>query len=151
MRAGVRIVALGGGHRAGWERLHAGYAEFYRVPRLEGERLETLWGWLMDAEDGMRGVVAEGEEGEVLGFAHFCAQRNPLRAGRLMYLHDLYVAPEARGAGIGEGLIGEVLRVARGEGCFRVRWATRADNEAARRLYERVGVRTDWVVYDLEC
>ena len=145
----VRIEPLSAERRAAWEALYGAYADFYRVPRLAGGKLEALWEWLTDPADAMRGLIAAGEGGEVLGLAHFCAQRNPLRAGRLMYLHDLYVSPEARGLGIGGKLVGAVAEIARTEGCFRVRWATRADNARARKLYDRLAERTDWVIYDL--
>ena len=148
----IRIAPLSAPHRPAWEGLYAGYADFYRVPRLEGEKLAALWKWLTDPADAMRGLAAtrDGEGGgEVLGFAHFCPQRNPLRAGKLMYLHDLYVSPQARGAGVGERLIREVAEIARAEGCFRLRWATREDNAPARKLYDRLAESTDWVVYDL--
>ena len=152
MTAAVQIAPLTSAHRLAWEKLYAGYADFYRVPRLEGEQLEALWGWLTDPSDAMRGLVAlrEGERGEVLGFTHFCPQRNPLRAGRLMYLHDLYVLPEARGLGVGESLIRAVEEIARAEGCFRLRWATREDNAPARKLYDRLAERTNWIVYDMQ-
>ena len=67
----------------------------------------------------------------------------------MMYLHDLYVSPQARGAGVGERLIREVAEIARAESCFRLRWATREDNAPARKLYDRLAESTDWVVYDL--
>ena len=91
-----------------------------------------------------------GRGGEVLGLAHFCVQRNPLRAARLLYLHDLYVLPSARGLGIGGRLVGAVAEVARAEGCLRVRWATHAENARAQKLYDKLAKRTSWVIYDLQ-
>ena len=97
---------------------------------------------------GKDGVGGRG--GEVLGLAHFCVQRNPLRAARLLYLHDLYVLPSARGLGIGGRLVGAVAEIARAEGCLRVRWATHAENARAQKLYDKLAKRTSWVIYDLQ-
>ena len=180
-RGVVRVVPLVAAHRRAWENLYAAYADFYRVPRPQGERLETLWQWLTDPNDPMRGLAAVGTvgkagkaggeggeggkigealgqeggdqgwegEGRMLGFAHFCPQRNPLRVGRVMYLHDLYVTPAARGRGVGELLLRAAEQAGRAAGCFRMRWATRADNTVAQKLYDRLAERTDWVVYDM--
>ena len=99
-------------------------------------------------KDGVGGRGGRG--GEVLGLAHFCVQRNPLRAARLLYLHDLYVLPSARGLGIGGRLVGAVGEIARAEGCLRVRWATHAENARAQKLYDKLAKRTSWVIYDLQ-
>ena len=101
-----------------------------------------------DGKDGVGGRGGRG--GEVLGLAHFCVQRNPLRAARLLYLHDLYVLPSARGLGIGGRLVGAVAEIARAEGCLRVRWATHAENARAQKLYDKLAKRTSWVIYDLQ-
>ena len=142
-------VPLSESHRPAWEAMHRAYADFYKVPRLEGEKLERLWGWLSDPSDSMRGLVALVEN-TPSGFAHFCLQRNPLRAAQTMYLHDLYVAPEFRGMRVGEQLIAAVAEIARTEGCFRLRWATMSDNTPARKLYDRLARKTEWVVYDMD-
>lgn len=56
-------------------------------------------------------------------------------------LYSIAVAPEARGAGIGEKLLAAVEREARRRGRTRCRLEVRKDNAAARRLYERRGYR----------
>jgi GNAT superfamily N-acetyltransferase len=55
------------------------------------------------------------------------------------WLEDLYVAPVARGAGLGGALIELALQRARDRGCRRVELDTSESNEAARRLYARHG------------
>lgn len=54
-------------------------------------------------------------------------------------LISLWVAPAARGSGVGDALIGAVVEHARGLGVGRVALSVRASNEAAFALYERNG------------
>lgn len=64
----------------------------------------------------------------------------------------LVVAPDQRGAGIGEALVRATVEVARADGCAMVRLSSRPDMTAAHRLYERLGfTRTpsfDWTPHD---
>jgi len=60
---------------------------------------------------------------------------------RIARLYSIAVAPEARGAGIGEKLLAAAERNARRRGRERFRLEVRTDNAAARRLYERRGYR----------
>ncbi len=62
-------------------------------------------------------------------------------AHRIARLYSIAVAPEARGAGIGEALLAAAERGARARGRDRFRLEVRIDNAAARRLYERRGYR----------
>jgi ribosomal-protein-alanine acetyltransferase len=56
-------------------------------------------------------------------------------------LYSIAVAREARGAGIGAGLLAAAEREARRRGSERLRLEVRAGNAAARRLYARRGYR----------
>ena len=60
---------------------------------------------------------------------------------RIARLYSIAVAPEARGAGIGEKLLAAAERNARRRGRERFRLEVRTENAAARRLYERRGYR----------
>lgn len=55
------------------------------------------------------------------------------------YLISMWVAPEARGRGIGAALVGEVVAWARGSGLRRLYLDVGLHNAGARRLYERMG------------
>jgi len=59
--------------------------------------------------------------------------------GRVAWLEDVIVHPQARGRRIGERLLKHALESARGEGCLRVSLLTDADNTAAQRFYQRQG------------
>ncbi|MCA9773921.1 MAG: GNAT family N-acetyltransferase [Myxococcales bacterium] len=67
-----------------------------------------------------------------LGFSTFAARW-------VLNVHDLAVAPEHRGRGIGGTLLEAVIAHAHRLGCRKVTLEVRADNEAARRLYRRLG------------
>jgi GNAT superfamily N-acetyltransferase len=54
----------------------------------------------------------------------------------LACLDETFVAPAARGRGIGHVLIDHVLEQARARGCARLYWMTEADNVPARALYD---------------
>lgn len=59
--------------------------------------------------------------------------------GRRGWLHHLAVDAAHRQAGIGSALIAEVEARLRAKGCLKVNLLVWADNEAARRLYARLG------------
>ena len=79
-------------------------------------------------------VVATDADGATLG----CAGLRLLE-GPVAEVKKVYVAPTARGRGLGQRLVEEVERLAAACGRTRVRLDTRADLTAARRLYARLG------------
>jgi ribosomal protein S18 acetylase RimI-like enzyme len=67
-----------------------------------------------------------------LGFSTF-------RAQPLLNVHDIAVAPDCRGRGVGQALLAEVERTARALGCGKLTLEVRSDNEVAQRAYRRAG------------
>lgn len=131
----------------GWLPLYRAYAAFYNVAPTEAG-LATLWRWLHDPDHEVEGLVAV-LDGALVGLAHFRRMPSPLRATDIGFLDDLYVSPDARGARVGEALIGAVADVARARGWPRVRWITADDNYRARTLYDRVANKTAWNTYEI--
>lgn len=88
-------------------------------------------------------LVAEDEAG-VCGYAY--ARMEPRSYNELLdactKLHDILVDERARRKGVGEALLRETLRLGREKGAPRVVLLTAAQNEAAQRLFKRVGFRT---------
>ncbi len=65
-------------------------------------------------------------------------------------MNDVFVAPEARGTGAAETLIGACAEIAREHGAKELEWQTAPDNVRAHAVYERVGgVREAWIPYSL--
>ncbi len=82
-------------------------------------------------------LVAREPDGRVLGTV------GASRDGDAIDLVSMWVAPVARGRGIGAALVARVIDHAREAGCHRIQLAVTEGNAAAERLYARSGfVRT---------
>lgn len=125
------------------------YSEFYGVTPDEVRLVGIARMLIGEPHEGVQ-FIARGDDGEPLGFATVYMTWETLDAGRLAVMNDLFVAPAARGRGLGAALIDECLRFAGERGAGKLAWQTAPANEAAQRLYDRVGaVREDWIDYHL--
>lgn len=97
-------------------------------------------------------VLLAEREGRPVGFALFFPVYSTFKAQRCMHLEDLFVAPDERGAGIGEALLRAVAGVAHARGCARLQWCVLDWNEGAIRFYRRLGadVKPSWRVCMVE-
>lgn len=141
----VLIRALRADDEPGWRPLWRGYLEFYQTD-LPDEVTNTTWRRLLDPQEPLFGLVAE-RRGEIAGFAHCILHRGTWSLTQHCYLEDLYVAPEARGTGLGRELIAAVYREADARGADWVYWLTHETNTTARALYERVARRSGYIHY----
>jgi len=71
----------------------------------------------------------------LMGFSSF-------RAKPLLNIHDIAVAPQARGQGVGQQLLAAVEQHARSQGCCKVTLEVRSDNARAMAAYRRAGFRS---------
>ncbi len=94
-------------------------------------------------EDPDVAVLVADDNGDVVGYAFAAVEGYDYMAlrGPAGVLHDLIVAPEHRGRGVGRLLLEAALAYFRSRGVPRVVLATAARNEAAQRLFESVGFR----------
>ncbi|MEU1596594.1 GNAT family N-acetyltransferase [Streptomyces sp. NPDC005708] len=94
-------------------------------------------------------VVEEG--GEVVGFALWFLNFSTWRGVHGIYLEDLYVRPQARGAGYGKALLRELARICVERGYERLEWSVLNWNRPAIDFYEALGARPqdEWTVYRL--
>lgn len=69
-----------------------------------------------------------------------------------IYLEDIYVEEQHRGAGLGRVLMQYVARIAVERGCGRFEWAVLDWNQPAIGFYEKLGAKpqSDWTVYRLD-
>ena len=132
-----------------WDRLYAGYAEFYEVAQTSADRT-TVWGWILDADNGVNALILLGDDGQPVGFAHYRPFARPLAASVGCYLDDLYIDPVHRGGGGVHALLNGVKAIAHQNGWGVVRWITADDNYRARSVYDRVAKRTGWITYDMD-
>ncbi len=130
--------------RPQWDRLWKGYLAFYKTA-LPDHVSDVTFGRLMRPSEPLHGIGAVVDS-RLVGFAHFLLHRSTW-ADTYCYLEDLFSDPSMRGGGIGRALIDAVEAAAREANASRLYWVTRADNDVARRLYDKVADLTDFVQY----
>jgi hypothetical protein len=141
-RFGVRAVAAGGRRRDGvlnsvpfdWLRrecpcrslwstpadlaellpLMRAYCDFYQVAPGDQALLELSQALLADPQREGVQLLARDDTGRVVGFATLFWTWQTLAATRVGVMNDLYVAAEARGTGVADGLIAACLERCRG-------------------------------------
>jgi GNAT superfamily N-acetyltransferase len=132
-----------------WKVLWDGYNAFYGragVTALPEEMTRLTWARIHDPSEPVHALVVEADGG-LVGLAHYLLHRSTTQAAMVCYLQDLFTAPHRRGSGIGAALIEAVCAHARELGCARVYWQTHETNAVARALYDRVAVRSGFIVY----
>ena len=85
------------------------------------------------------------------GFALYFFNFSTFLAKPGLYLEDLFVRPEFRGAGIGLALFKRLAGEAKERGCGRMEWSVLNWNDPAISFYKRLGAgpMDDWTVYRL--
>jgi len=135
----------------GWLPLWHAYNVFYGRtgdPPVDPAVTAATWGRFFDAYEPLWALVAE-RGGELLGFTHYLFHRNTNMIQPVCYLEDLFTAEAARGQGAGRALIEAVGEAARAAGLSRVYWLTQEGNATARRLYDKVAQKSDFIVYGM--
>lgn len=86
--------------------------------------------------------------GRPVGFALYFFTYSTFVARPTLYLEDLFVLPEERGAGAGKALLRALARIAVRRGCGRLEWAVLDWNRPAIGFYRRLGakLRRQWVL-----
>jgi GNAT superfamily N-acetyltransferase len=87
--------------------------------------------------------------GDPAGFALFFHNFSTFLGRPGIYLEDLYVRPEFRGAGVGRALLVHIAGLARDRNCGRLEWSVLDWNEPAIGFYRRIGASpvSGWTVY----
>ncbi|GAB5560743.1 MAG: GNAT family N-acetyltransferase [Synoicihabitans sp.] len=102
-------------------------------------------------EPSARAILAFEDEKPV-GFALYFYNFSTFLARRGLYLEDLFVRPEYRGAGYGKDLLLHLARQAHAEGCGRMEWCVLDWNQPAIDFYQNLGatMMTDWTTCRLD-
>jgi GNAT superfamily N-acetyltransferase len=118
----------------------------HEVVMTEEKLTDSLFGERPYAET----LIAE-DGGEPVGFALFFHNYSTFLAQPGIYLEDLFVVPERRGAGVGRALLERLAQLAVDRGCGRLEWAVLDWNKDAIGFYEKLGARpnSEWTVYRL--
>jgi len=95
-------------------------------------------------------LIAE-HDGVVVGFAIYFLNYSTWLGRHGIYLEDLFVSPDARGAGHGKALLRELARIAVANGYGRVEWAVLDWNTPAQLFYASLGAKPmdEWTVWRL--
>jgi GNAT superfamily N-acetyltransferase len=133
----IDIAPMAAADEVDWRRLWRGYCDFYQAPVTEAQTALT-WSRILDPDHVIQAFIARDAEGVALGMVTYQRQASTWVPGGDVYLEDLYVDPETRGAGVGRALIQAVEDAARALGCDRLFWHTGRDNTRARALYDKV-------------
>jgi ribosomal-protein-alanine N-acetyltransferase len=121
-----------------WVERLDGDADLDGVLEVESESFTNPWTremytWELQNRSVCHIYVARTHEHHVAGFCAFWLVLDEI------HINNVAVLPPLRGAGIGSALLRHVLAKARQLGARRATLEVRASNEAARRLYERLG------------
>jgi GNAT superfamily N-acetyltransferase len=116
----------------------------HEVVATEESLRENLFGERRYAE-----VLIAEHDGAPAGFALFFHNFSTFLGRPGIYLEDLYVKPEFRGAGIGRKLLGRLARLAKERDCGRLEWWVLDWNEPSIGFYKKLGAvpMDDWTVY----
>lgn len=144
--APVSVRPLSPTDEAAWRPLWRDYLAFYRTTLPETVYRSSFDRLTDPAVTDYHGLIARQGEAAV-GIAHYIFHRHGWRIEPVCYLQDLFTAPAARGAGVGEALIRAVYAAADAAGAPSVYWLTQTGNAPARRLYDRIAACTDFIKY----
>jgi GNAT superfamily N-acetyltransferase len=133
--------------KAEWRVLFNGYADFYGVP-MDDSTADKVWGWLLDPNHLLEGLVARDASGTIAGFVHVRACPRTLGGCDVGFLDDMYVSPDARGSGASDALFVGLRVLAVERGWPTVRWITQHFNARGRAFYDRyTSGPSDFIMY----
>jgi len=91
-------------------------------------------------------------DGQPAGFALFFHNFSTFLGQRGLYLEDLFVRPQFRGAGLGKHLMASLARLAVQRGCGRFEWSVLDWNTPSIGFYRSIGAvgMDEWTVQRLE-
>lgn len=129
-----------------WSALWRDYLAFYETSVADEVYHSTFARLLGTDPQEFNGLVAE-RDGTMIGLTHYLFHRHGWKIENVCYLQDLYIAPDARGTGVGRALIEAVYAQADAAGAPTVYWMTQEFNHAARQLYDRIATVTPFIKY----
>lgn len=146
MPRSIGILPLRPEDRSAWKGLWKAYLAFYETTLAEAVIDLSFTRYSTPAHSDMMAWLA-WQDGRAIGLVHVISHAHGWKAEPVTYLQDLFVAPDARGQGIGAALIDHVCADAAAAGRPSVYWLTQSHNATARRLYDRVATDTGFVKY----
>lgn len=126
-------------------RLIAALAAYEKLSHLVESTPAALRESLFGPRPSCEAVMAE-RGGRAVGFALFFTTFSTFLCRPGLYLEDVFVEPEHRGAGIGKALLRHLATLAAERGCGRFEWRVLDWNAPSIRFYESLGaeVLPEW-------
>lgn len=127
-------------------------AVYERMPEAVTFAPAELRRHLFGPQRAAEALVAEGADGQVVGYTIFFPVFSTFRGAVGMHVEDIFVREEHRGQGWGRRLLAAVGRIARERGYQWLQWDVLDWNEPAIRFYRGLGARPldEWTIYRLE-
>jgi len=124
------------------------YCEFYEAAPSDVALRGLAEALLADPQRAGIQLLARDRDGTALGFATIFWTFSTLSAAPIGLMNDLYVAPVARGMGVGRALIDACARECARRGVGELEWYTAPENRRAQSVYDGTGAtRSEWVNY----
>jgi ribosomal protein S18 acetylase RimI-like enzyme len=127
----------------------AGLFDQYRQFYEQAPDLDACREFLADRIRKRESVIfaAQGYEGEITGFTQLYHSFCSVEMKKLIYLYDLFVAPEYRRQGVARALMDAARRFALDCGAGRLQLETAISNRPGQALYEDLGWERDEEFY----
>jgi GNAT superfamily N-acetyltransferase len=130
-----------------WRSLWRGYLDYYEASVSDVVYATTFERLLSDERGEPHGLIAFAG-GRAVGLTHYLFQRSCWKIEEECYLQDLFTIPAARGQGVARALIQAVFAAADAAGAPAVYWLTQEFNYRGRMLYDQVGTKSPFIIYD---
>jgi len=148
----VRVRKLQAADTARLLELIDGLADYEKLSRPDADARQRLAADAVADPPRFRTLLAEVDDGLVVGYAIYFFTYSTFRARPTLYLEDIFVLPEQRGHGAGVALFRACAREAVVLGCARMEWQVLSWNEPSIEFYKRLGARQldDWLPFRLD-
>ena len=121
-------------------RLIGELARYEKLEHMAVGTEEALAASLFGPRPSCEALVAE-RDGRAVGFALFFTTFSTFLCKPGLYLEDVFVEPEHRGAGIGKALLRRLAALCAERGCGRFEWRVLDWNEPSIRFYRSLGAQ----------
>lgn len=149
MTSGRRIRVVGEADLPDLLPLMRAYCAFYETAPGDDALERLARACLADPRATGTQLLARDASGQAAGFATIYWLWSSTRAVPIGLMNDLFVAPAARGTGLGRALIEACARVALERGVEVLEWQTAPDNHRAQRVYDATPAeRSTWLTYE---
>ena len=120
-------------------RLVRALARYEKLEHLAVGTEEGFGSALFGTPPRAHALIAEAPGSGAAGFALWFYSFRTFQALPCLYVEDVYVEPEHRGAGLGRLIFADLARRALAEGCDRMEWSVLDWNAPAIGFYDRLG------------